>query len=534
MRFWIVLVLATSCVAALPARAAEFMPGWSVETVWDSNVLRTSEDETADYSIRTGPNVRVREDKGDLRYDLSYRPRYEAFIETEGINEFDQFVEAGGSWQIDASNEFQFSNSFAYTSSLSGLFETAGFGPGTVTVVVPRRDRITVNTGFAAFTHRLGPLWQVDASLSSQLYEYEQEFEPDSLANGGALQLSRSLTPRLRAGFGGQVQRQDFDAVTSEGESSGTTFYQGFGSFSYAISRTWSITANAGPAWSVPDSPPSEVATLNYAPFVSRIRSGAAITGAVNPNTCSRSIGGFPVFDPTKLNGGGCGQAVYNDIFGQPIKVTLPNGQEVGIAVVPGQENAPRLSATRAPFDGDIAEGALSYFGRLTMQKSWQRWVGSLSFERNASTSSGVGGSTILTSFTGNLRWTPTREWTIDFDAVYTTQTSANDVREQLWQLQTDASLIPPTFFDGIGPAFPDPVGVPFSVVSGDEIDNAIDIVTYRFELVAERRIGRHLRVFGRASYWHQDSQGDLRIERSQDVTRVLLGVDWTFDPIPL
>lgn len=528
MRSRIALALVMCFAAALPARAAEFLPGWSVETIWDSNVLRTSEDETADYSVRTGPNFRVRERQGDVQYDVEYKPRYEAFLETEGINEFDQFVEAEGKWLINASNEFSFSNAFAYTSSLSGLFDTQGFGPDAITVVTPTRERITVNTGYASFVHRLGPRWQISANYSNQLYQYEQEFEPDSLANGGTVQLSRSLTPRMTAGFGGQIQRQDFDAVTPDGESSGTTFYQGFGTLSYAISRTWTISANAGPAWSVPDSPPGETTVLNYV--------------AVNPSTCQKDPQGVPFFNLSArsdlISAGGCLRSFYRDASGAVLvqPVFDASGRPIGLlpqSVTPSANDAPASELLLAPFDGDISEGALSYFGRLSMQKSWHRWVASLSFERNASTASGVGGSTILTAFSGNLQWTPTREWTVALNGVYTTQTSANDVREQLWLLDPNTTLVPDGSFNGVT-GFPDPVGVPFVAVSGDEIDNAIDIVTYRFELTAERRIGRHLRVFGRASYWHQDSQGDLRVERSQDVTRVLLGVDWTFDPIPL
>lgn len=524
MRVRVVAALVALFAAAPLARAAEFVPGWVVETTWDSNVLRadTDQPQDADYSLRTGPDVRFREKQGDLQYDIAYRPRYEAFLETSGVNEFDQFLDAQGKWQIDRESELQMFNSFAYTSSLSAISETVPSGPSTVAVVSPTRQRITINTGNLAYTRRLGPLWEVSARFFSQLYEYQERFEPDSLANSGSIQFTRGITPRLITGFGGQIQRQDFDAVIDGGQGSGTTFYQGFGVLSYDFSPTWRVTANAGPAWSVPDDPDSQIQALSY-----QVAQFNGVPAAVNPNTCARRADGVPIFNPTVRNGGGCGPAVYR-LAGQPFAF-----------IQPGQAQAPRVSLIDVPFQGEFSSGSLSFFGRLSLFKDWRLWKASLSLERNASTSSGVGGSTVLTSLDGNLRWTPTRVWTIDFNGVVTQQTAANDTREQFVALLSDSTIVP----DLTGVVLPgggtvdliaDPVGVPFEVTSGGKIDNAIDILTYRVELLAERRIGRNLRLNGRVSYWHQESKGDLRADRQQEIIRVIFGVNWAFDPIPL
>lgn len=527
MRSRIVLALVALSTATSPTRAAEFVPGWAAETVWDSNVLRTSTNapQDADYSLRTGPDVRFREKQGDLQYDVAYRPRYEAFLETNGINELDHFVEAEGRWQIDRASELQLTNAFAYTSSLSGVTEAVPVGVDAVAVVSPTRQRITINSGSLAFTHRMGPLWELSTRLFSQLYEYEEEFEPDSLANSGTIQLTRGVTPRLVAGFGAQVQRQDFDAVVENTEGSGTTFYQGFGVLAYNFSRTFRITGNVGPAWSVPDEPESEITALSY-----QVSQFDGVPAAVNPNTCGRRADGVPVFSPTQRNGG-CQPAFYR-VAGEPFAF-----------IQPGNASAPRVTFTQVPFEGELSNGSLSYFGRLSVNKDWQLWKASLSFERTASTASGVGGSTVLTAFEGNLRWVPARDWTLDLNAIYTQQSAANDTREQLVALISDPNIVGDLLDVELLPGVPggpvvdliaDPVGVPFEVTSGGKFDNAIDIVTYRVELVAERRIGRHLRLTGRASYWQQESKGDLREERKQEIMRVIFGVNWTFDPIPL
>jgi hypothetical protein len=499
-------------------RAAEFVPGWALDGAWDSNVFRSTTDRDADFLIRTGPNIQFREKQGDLRYDVSYRPRYEAYIETEGINEFDHFANAGGEWQATRTTRFSLDNVFAYTSSLSTFLDTQLVGAEQVSVVSPERQRITLNSGGIGVVHQLTPRWELSARFSSQLYEYETNNNADSLANSGQVQLTRGFTPRLVAGFGGQVQRQDFDGIDfGNGEvtdENGTTFYQGFGIFSYAFSRTLRFSLNAGPAWSVPDAPPNEVNVFDYQP--------------VDPSTCTqRRPDGTALFN-TSRPGGGCQAAVY--------RLNGPTGTPV-FFVTPGLGGAPEQERTEVPFVGEIAEGSLSYFGRLSVSKEWKLWTATAAFERTASTSSGVGGSTVLSSFTGTLRWLPTPEWTVDFSAIYTLQEAANDVREQLLALNSDPDLIPDVpDFNGI-PSFDlvaDPVGIPFEVDSGGKIDNVIEINTYRLELFAERRITRNLRLVGSASYWHQESEGDFRERGEQEIIRVNLGVTWTFDPIPL
>jgi hypothetical protein len=71
-------------------------------------------------------------------------------------------------------------------------------------------------------------------------------------------------------------------------------------------------------------------------------------------------------------------------------------------------------------------------------------------------------------------------------------------------------------------------------VSSGDELDNPVKLLTYRFELYAERILSRNLTLNGSASYWNQDSQGDVEVQSTAQIWRVTVGITWKFDPIPL
>lgn len=486
------VLLALCLVAASSARAAEFLPSWSVDGVWDSNVLRTRDDADSDFSVRTGPDLRVREKQGDLLFDVTYAPRYEAFATIDGINEFDHFVTANGSWRATPTTFISMSNDFAYSSSLGGIFETIPGAINQVNVVTPTRERITTNYATVGVDHQLSRLWAVSLQGTSQFYEYENVFSSDSLANSVQLQVTRRITPRLITGLGTAVQRQDFQG-TNGAPDSGTTFYQGFLVGSYDISPTFSITANAGPAWSDPDS--VDVQSFAFLDYV--------------PQTLPCS-------------GGVCSQALYRS---EPPGFVAP--------IVPGQNGAPPLTVSElTPAEVD---GSLSYFGRVSIAKDWRDWSASAQFQRNASTTAGVGGSTILTAAYGRLRWKPSQMWFIEWGASYTLQEAANEITQPFVQ-QSFENIVPNAVLDLPGGGsrlfIADPVLVQRS--ASRAINNAIDITTMRFDLHAERMLRRHLRLEADVSYWQQDSKGDLVSEGTTEVWRIVLGFTWNFDAIPL
>src|SRR4030095_6917609 len=90
-----VATLGLVLAAALPARSAEFVPGWDVDLVYDSNVLRQVKgEEEGDGSGLTGPDLEVRTPLGDLTYDFKTQIRYENFgrldaFDTNSPSDFD-------------------------------------------------------------------------------------------------------------------------------------------------------------------------------------------------------------------------------------------------------------------------------------------------------------------------------------------------------------------------------------------------------------------------------------------------------------
>jgi hypothetical protein len=493
-----VVMLALLPSVALPAAAAEFIPSWDVSGVWSSNVFGSPTDEESDFSVSTGPTLRLREAQGDLTYDLSYQPRYEAYARVKGINgidALDQYLYAKGAWRATPNTLIEASDNFGYVSSINSLFQTDAL----VSTFVLGRQRITTNNAEASVTQRLGPLWELSAAVGNDLFNYQDDQQSDTTATTGTLRLTRAFTPRLVAGAGGQFQRQEFAAVGSI-PSRGTTVYQGFGVLNYRISPTWRLSAQAGPAFVQPDSVTvDDVSVPSYF--------------AVDPTTCPTREDGTPVFIPFPQSAADfCSQSVYRNVQGQVVGVLAPS---------------PTVSAV--PFVGDpSAASSLNYFGSISIEKEWRLWRANLAYRRSASNSSGLNGSTVLDQFSGTLVWTPSPLWKLTFNAIYSMQAALNEVP------QSEVALLAAQDFQLVGgvPAVAT-FGIPFEIDTGKAITNAVDLTTVYFTLTGSRRISRRLSINGGASYWHQETGGALQSAQAQ-VIQVSIGFTWNFEPIPL
>ncbi|RIL04876.1 MAG: hypothetical protein DCC71_12455 [Proteobacteria bacterium] len=517
MRIRVLLALVLLSAAASPAVGAEFVPGWDAEAVYDTNVFQTRDEDQFgrkipkedDFSLRTGPNLRIREKQGDLRYDVGYQLRYEEYARLDGISEFDHFADARGEWVMDDLTTFSLSDSFGYSSSLGGLFE-AGLA-GAAPIVIPARVRVTTNQGLVGMRRRLGPRWELTLNGQSDYYSFsgESDSSTDSSSHSmsGVLQVTRSLSRRLVAGFGGQFQRQTFDNGDVAPETS-TDIYQGFGLLQYQFSRTLRFSANVGPAWSKADA--VDVGDLEEPSYVPVDLASCPRREDGAPFTSQAQAAGFQTTGPR------CNFLVFQDQAGRtffPLRA------------------ADRI---RVPFVGETeAEGQLSYFGRLSLDKQWSQWRGTLSYSRSASNGSGLGVSTIVDNLSGELTWTPTRHWTLKLLGGVSMQSAISELRVQQVALRPAVARIPIVSTDGIVTTTLATVGVPFEISSGDEIDNPIDVRTFRVELRGTRRISRNLTADASASYYQQKSSSDFA-DAKRNYYRVIVGVTWTFDPIPL
>jgi hypothetical protein len=493
-------------MVGLPAGAAEFLPSWEAQGVWSSNVFNSVSDEQSDFSIRTGPKLRVREPAGDLTYDVYYKFDYEAYARIDGLSDIsdgDQYFAGRSTWRATPTTRIMAYDNFAYTTRLDSLFDDAALA----STVVVGRERVTTNNAEASLVHDLNPLWQLTASVGNRIFAYESNSQSDATLTNGTLQLTRALNPRLLMGGGAQYQRQDF-AEVEDIPSRGTSVYQAFGMVNYQFSPTFRLMARAGPAFVQPDEVEVED-TVNLPSYI-----------AVDPSTCPKRSDGTPVY-----NANICVPASYRAWTNFPFQPAELGEDVAGIAP------APRDSRIDVPFVGDLTAGdSLNYFGTISITKEWREWRALLSYSRSASNSSGLNGSTVLDQLTGNLNWTPSELWEVNFDAIYSTQSALNEQPQREIALQ---QLNEFQFINGV-PAV-GVFGIPFEVDTGDSsISNQVEITTLYFTLSASRRISRRLRLVGSAGYWQQETGGGVVMDRRVRDLQFSLGFTWAFDPIPL
>lgn len=525
-------------LACGPAGAVELDLGWDTRMVWDSNPLRTVDDEEPDFSVYGGPNLGLRERSRALDYVLNYRLRYEQYFDLASVNGFEHFANGQATWRIDPRSQLSFSESFSRTRGLGANFvePVPGIDPVDVAGELQIRRSPTVRSlTRATYTRQLSPLWSFESSVDGQLYDYEDELRQDVLSLRGSSQLTRSLSRRLLVGFGGALTRQQFDD-TSRSLESGTTIVEAYGLLTYLISPSLTLSLAGGPAWSEPDSEGDE----SVAPRHGVGQDAARVTRLINPALCGLPAPGVVPAGTVSFRSCQTQAGFYDlDGSGPNLPVFLPS------ALVPGayaiDRNELSFDAVDVLGDAEEPDGGLTYFGRVALVKSWRTVEGELSYRRSASTSSGIG-STTLDVASAVLKWQPSRRrFRIDARATWSLQSQLNEQPIIDFLFAPTGSTV---WVDAGGVIYEtDPGGGATPVANAARVvgvrtlglsDAGFDIETLLFDLRANRRMTEHLILTAQAGWWRQETQSEFSEARTVEDLRFQLGFTWAFDPIEL
>ncbi|MEB2345971.1 MAG: hypothetical protein OZ948_14675 [Deltaproteobacteria bacterium] len=528
------LLLLSVSFAASAAGGAELKLGWNTQVIGDSNPLRSADDEEPDASIYGGPNLSFLHRGPSLDARIDYQLRYEQYIEHSSANGFEHFANGFTRWQITPRTTLEVRNTFSRTRGLSGEFlqPIPGIDPiGVAGDLRLERSAVTYVVPTARLTHQLSELWSFEGSLDGALYDSEGERNAPSQSLRGAGQFIRILSPRMLAGGGAAVSRQQFDD-TERTVGSGATFLEAFGVFRYQFSPTFSISFSGGPAWNEPDSPED----YSRNPRVGTRPDASEVTRLIDPTRCVLPVSGEVPAGTVSISA--CPRR--NTVFFPPgggFPVFAPSALISTVAVDPRA-----LSFHRVDRLGDVEDipGSVTFFGQASLEKQWNHFRSSLFYQRRASTSSGLNSSTNVDVASALLNWTPDRWWSVDLRGTWILQAQNSE------QTFSDALLDPnpvTVYVDSSGRVFdapqPGATAVPnaariVGVRDAGLIDLGIEIETIRLDLRARRRFGEHLLVSAMTGWWRQTTSGDFREEVTLDNFRVELGLTWTFDPIEL
>ncbi|MCA9503951.1 MAG: hypothetical protein KC616_12770 [Myxococcales bacterium] len=209
----------------------------------DSNILRRAEDEIEDGFFELSPKVRVRESSDALNYDLFYRPTYQTFFDTSGVDGFDHRAEGEVAWSIDPKQMLGVSASYLNARRLRFDSDVAS-GPNIFEV--SDRERLQRTAVDAYYQHQLTERLLGRASVAFDDYDYRRNLNFDSRGFTGQLYGQYAVDSRLSLGLTGTARRRITAPVTGTGGDvvtrSTTRIASTTDVFSLGASVNWQVT----------------------------------------------------------------------------------------------------------------------------------------------------------------------------------------------------------------------------------------------------------------------------------------------------
>jgi hypothetical protein len=462
--------------------------------------------EESDFSFYGGPDLSLRRHGQTLSFELGYELRYEQFVEFSDLSDFEHFLQSNATWNATTRDTGTASYSFSQSSSVNQQFQ--------VGELLTLRREVQRHGANASWVHRLSPLAQVEASFQGSLYDYQEDLTRNTRSARFALQATRALSPRLTAGLGSALNQQDFLSTDVVPETS-TRFYEGFGIVSYKLGSRTTFSVSAGPAWTEPGDIDDDVDGVLFDAI--SVGASPAVpepgiylvtdTGCPTQNRCLAGFVDLATMTQTPQP--------------RPIEPTSLVGR---LPVAGG---------------GDLGrEGSLTYFGRAVLRHQWDEVAGQISYTRSASSSSGLGASTILDAVEASLTWTPRPDWTV-------VATASWDHQELSSETPVTATVTGDAFVDADGRIVDEAQAVylvPNALSNQVELaDNPFESDGYRVELRGSHRLTERFELTGRALWWREDSSTEFdasflqrRFTSEADGFRIEFGFSFELAPIEL
>ena len=496
MRSPLAALLIGLCLLSGSAGAVEAVLGVEGQTNYNSNVFYQSTDVQGDGSLRMGPTVALRDQTGQLNWEILYQPSYEAYYTVHGINSFYQLGNGSLSWKPSAATEFYANDSFSYTPTRTSNFQTNQ--PGLLATPGPvfSNNFVTQNNGVVGLRHALTPRWLSELSISNGLANYQGSRFSNSMSTLAQAFATYAWSPTDRIGSGLGATRQTTEPPI--GKTNGTNYYQLFGIWNHEFSPTWSLSLNAGPSLVDPDKR-DLVTTRQNAPLFSRI--------ALTPTGTELQ----------PLDGNSCtpfeGVLVAEGCRTIPVDATRAGLAQTGTLTQIGT----------APKSGGMS---LTYFANVSMTKRWTWFDASVNYVRSASNTSGFAQSLITDSLTFTGDWNPSPLWALTVTGIFTRQQSDSEQAFVLTQVKPAALSLE---IDGLS--------IPFTGAEAQGLrtftqKSGLQVLNYGLSTQLNRKITRRTYVYGRASYEKQTTKRDIVGSFNTDRYIVTIGFRYEFDPI--
>ena len=392
------------------AKAHEIQLGVNTELGFQTNVLKTIIDPKPDGIFVLTPIITLAQPEEDLSYNIEYRPRFTAYMDTSDIDGLDHLLRGDGSYQFNSKDSVFFRTNFIRTRQIRNQSTIDASGqPITVASANGTTQQFFLE---GSWQHSFGPRTFGTASLTYDRWDYTTENNIDNQGFRGQLGATHALSERLILSADAGARYRSFSSSSFSPASYNTTLNFNLG-FDYRISEKWRLRGGAGPAGVfVEESDPAPRTVGRFA----AIETGQGVCPAGFP--CGRLWD----VDPENV----CGTSL-----GQPILATCLPSARVNTSTIPGfltDTTSVSVDPSQSALFGQKRQ-SFTYFLNMSLVRRFENGVATVSFVRNEDAGTGFGTSTILNSVTGQFNYPLSEYWDLSLTGLYTFRESVSNLQ---------------------------------------------------------------------------------------------------------
>lgn len=500
------------------ARAAEVHLGVSGETIYDDNVYSQAKNLVQDESFRITPSLHVIQDFPTVDLDLLYEPSFEAFVDQSSIDGFDHHASGSLHWEIGPSTDLSLSDDFHRFHSNTRLNEqVALLGQPLTFETVNQRNPFDWNTSGIHLRHLFSPRQMVQLDTGYSFWTYSNQNSRDFQVLSAGLSYTDALSKQVTAGGRLSWSRQHYDTFGTQAATQ-TDYYNLSPQLSLQIDPTLQFSVSAGPTLIVSQkpSPPPSVVNTNILASANTVKGRQLL----DITTCPTLAGGTPIAF-------GCGTIDENlntlDSF-------------LGYRVEDLRHNI--------YLTGNVPSGggnSVTVFANASLVKRWERWILTLSYQRQQDESSGLGVSSIVDNASAKLDWTPTPRFTASLLGGWIRRTQSqtqpipvagvsaaypcNLKGDYFGFIVAARAVLSPAYCTALDSA------AQTSSLRVTEYSSSVQVTQYYLYLRGAYRLTKRMRLFGRVWWSTRASTGTLAVAGTINHLVARVGVEYDFDP---
>jgi len=540
MRSFKMLVAILAATWPLSASAVELDLGLGTELVYDNNVFRTADGQSGDGSLRLTPSIGLVQSFENAKFDVYYKPTYEAFMTDTTANGFTHFLSNSIEYRVnpkttvEASNLFRVQDVLNYEDANTVDDDTAPLPSDSI-----RRDQFILNDTAFTLTRAMSARWTANTDIGFSLFDPGSRDNTVASKTVSATQsFNYQMNTANRFGVGGGAVIQMYDGINSL-PGNDTYIYRLFGSYQRTFGESTTLSIQLGPAFIVTKQNSASGTTSATFPFQTVDRdmtvaelqdSGVPITfdftvQGLTPDTVIPA-GSVVVPNPIECNSPNFGVTTLftgEDCFNSLVlrnDPSIPSEYDAIDDILKSETSVVVQGSNRGTDDSSF-----SLFGEVTLVHNWTpNLYSQLSYNRSQSAAAGLGATAIADSVSFFTQWLPSPLWDVSMRASYVKRKSPTDLSRTFLQVTRDPDPMSDTAglvqLNGFSTYFEDS-----KVVDTNRVDVAVR---------AARRLTQHITVSGRLGYGYQSSVDASQYLADFSDFTAMLGFKYDFDPFQL